>query len=382
MSTTPFMNLNLPTVSVTAGPDWATQLNTVFQNIDDHDHSSGKGVKVKPSGLDINSDLTMAANNLTNIRSLRLFEYAAALSTANDLACLYNVSGELYYNDGLGNQIQLTSGGGLNASSVGGIGGDYASSTASATYSSASKTYSFLQNTGVRGNVDVANVLIREATSGANAITLKSPTSLAAGYDLTLPGSLPASTLPLSVSSSGVVSTAQITTAQVADNAVTLPKLGARTVTTDGSDPGAGGVVISPSSGSASTTSTTFIDVTNLEVELTTTGRPIMLMLIGDGTGTGSFIQATRASTSAVSVDIRLQALRNSTVIDRFDTAAVGEHSPDVGLLPNTLMTAIPPSSVKFVDTPSAGTYTFKIQYSTSVSSAVVTNVRLLAYEM
>jgi hypothetical protein len=44
------MNLSLPTVSVTIGPTWATQLNTALETVDVHDHTSGKGVQVPLPG--------------------------------------------------------------------------------------------------------------------------------------------------------------------------------------------------------------------------------------------------------------------------------------------------------------------------------------------
>jgi hypothetical protein len=233
MSTTSFMSLELPVVSTTEGPDWASLLNSAFETIDSHDHSSGKGLQITPSGLNINSDLSIGENNLTNVNSLRLFENIAALGGAEDLACLYNVSGELYYNDGLGNQIQLTSSGGLNASSIGGIGGDYASSSASLSYSSANQTYIFEQSAGVNGNIDVAHVLLREATASANAVKLESPNSLAASYDLTFPNALPGTTLPILSTSAGALSFAQIDTAQIADNAVSQNKISSSAITRD-----------------------------------------------------------------------------------------------------------------------------------------------------
>jgi hypothetical protein len=72
MPTTPNMNLDLPTVSTTLGPAWATQLNEAIgvdgTGIDAHDHTSGKGVRIPPAGLDISGDLTFGDNAATNLR--------------------------------------------------------------------------------------------------------------------------------------------------------------------------------------------------------------------------------------------------------------------------------------------------------------------------
>lgn len=115
-TTTPDMGLILPDVSVTAGPQWATLLNAALTAIDSHNHSTGQGVAINPSGLNINADLTFAQNNATNLRSARLFNNSSFSAGVNDLTCLYALNNELYYRDGAGNTIQFTSGGFLNLS--------------------------------------------------------------------------------------------------------------------------------------------------------------------------------------------------------------------------------------------------------------------------
>ena len=52
------------TVSVTPGPDWATNLNTSLDAIDAHDHTSNKGVRIVPSAININAALEFNGNNL------------------------------------------------------------------------------------------------------------------------------------------------------------------------------------------------------------------------------------------------------------------------------------------------------------------------------
>jgi hypothetical protein len=103
------MSLILPSVSSTIGPLWATELNTALTLVDSHDHSSGKGVKVTPSGLNINADLSMVSHNLTLVRTVALDSQAAALSSA-DIRSVYSVLGDLYWNNGSGTAVQITSG--------------------------------------------------------------------------------------------------------------------------------------------------------------------------------------------------------------------------------------------------------------------------------
>lgn len=120
MAITPNMLMDLPTVSVTLGPEWATQLNTAFTDrIDTHDHSSGKGVKVTPAGLNINADLSIASNHLNSINSSRYIDNTGTLSDPADIRSTYVVNGDLYYNNGAGAAVQITSGASVNSSSDG-----------------------------------------------------------------------------------------------------------------------------------------------------------------------------------------------------------------------------------------------------------------------
>ncbi len=113
MSTTsPYMNLTLPTPTVTLGPEWASQIVTAFGLVDSHDHSSGFGVKVTPAGININADLNMAIlNRLINTKSVQHADQLATLTGAANASSVYSVLGDLYYTNGSGVAIQLTSGG-------------------------------------------------------------------------------------------------------------------------------------------------------------------------------------------------------------------------------------------------------------------------------
>ncbi len=120
------MNLTIPTVSVTSGPLYATEINSAFDVIDAHNHTPGFGAPVPSNGLSINADLPFNAFNATLLRSTRYSVQASPLSTGTDLACLYSSgssTGELYWNDALGNQVKITSGGSVNVSGSGNITG-------------------------------------------------------------------------------------------------------------------------------------------------------------------------------------------------------------------------------------------------------------------
>lgn len=152
---------------------------------------------------------------------------------------------------------------------------------------------------------------------------------------------------------------AQINTAQIADGAVTPAKRSAL------------GQQISSSSGSFSTTSTTFVDVTNLTVTITTTGRPVWVGLQPDGdTSDNAGIGCTVASGTSIA---SFQILRGGSVISRAYVAADG------------LFGFSPPGSLWLIDVPTAGTYTYKVQTKTDTGSSPTAKVllsKLVAYEL
>lgn len=234
--TTPLMNLVLPVPGTQVGPTWADNLNAALQLVDSHDHTSGKGTPVPTAGLNINADLTFNNLNALALRSTRYQIQGAPLTAAADKNCISSVNGELYWNDNAGNQVQLTASGGLNAASIGGIGGDYTGSGASVSYSSLTKVYSFLQAAGIPAKMFSSDLSIAQAVALANTITLKSPNSLASSYSLVLPTALPGSTSFTAIDSSGNMSnvtpdnsTIEISgsTARVKDAGITQAKLAA-----------------------------------------------------------------------------------------------------------------------------------------------------------
>lgn len=233
--TTPLMNLVLPVPGTQVGPTWADNLNTAFQLVDSHDHTSGKGTQIPTAGINLDTDLTFNSLNALALRSARFQIQGAPLTAVADKNCISSVNGELYWNDNAGNQVQLTASGGLNAASIGGIGGDYAGSGASVSYSSLTKVYSFLQAAGIPAKMFSSDLSVAEAVALANSITIKSPTSLASSYSLVLPTALPASTSFTAIDSSGNMSNATPdstleisgSTARVKDAGITQAKLAA-----------------------------------------------------------------------------------------------------------------------------------------------------------
>jgi len=107
------MNLALPVVTVTLGPTWASQLNAALEVIDTHDHSSGKGVKITPAGFNVNADLDFNGFALNDLQKAALRAQISALSGASNANAVYSVAGDLYFTNGSGVAIQLTTGGSI-----------------------------------------------------------------------------------------------------------------------------------------------------------------------------------------------------------------------------------------------------------------------------
>lgn len=351
MALTPNMNLPIATVGVTQSPDWAEIINQSMSLIDQHNHASGNGVPIDPSGMNISSDLDFLSNNAIGLRSVRFNSQVSPLSGVMDLDCAYVSGVDLYYNDGNGNQVRITQGGNV-AGSSGSISG--LTSPASASYVAGNATFVWQSNANTPANMDNGSVIIREVLANAKGITLASPSSLAADYTLTFPGSLPTSQHFATIDNSGNIGVAWapdnltidvasnlvevkdlgISTAKIADLAVTTAKIAALAVTTakiadaavtnakiadDTITPAklaAKVILVSSPSGLFTTSSTTFVNVTNLSVALgatNSTGRPVQIIMEPSDTANSGFISAlTNAVNPNAIVYIDLQRSVNS----------------------------------------------------------------------
>lgn len=192
-TTTANMSLVKPDVQSTAGPTYATLVNAMMDLIDAHDHTTGKGVKVPVSGLNINADLSFLSGatnySITDLGSTKYFNQPSTLSSSN-VRAVYFSGGNLYINNSDGTAVQITDGAGLSLSSVGTIGGDFgqAGVTASANYSDSLKTFTWLQDTNNPAKISTGDILLGKAgETSPNVLTITNPASLAASFTITLP---------------------------------------------------------------------------------------------------------------------------------------------------------------------------------------------------
>lgn len=192
MAVTSNMGIPIDVVSVTPGPSWAVDLELSKNIIDAHTHVSGAGVPVPTAGLNINASIPMGGFGLSNAGLMGLGNQLT--TSSGSVNFLYAFGGNLYWNQGSGVPIQLTTTTGINVSGIGGITG-LAGTTGAWTYSAALTTFIGTADTGKSAAVDAGALTIRETNVlNANGVRFKSPSGLAAGYDLTLPPSLPSIT--------------------------------------------------------------------------------------------------------------------------------------------------------------------------------------------
>lgn len=163
----------------------------------------------------------------------------------------------------------------------------------------------------------------------------------------------------------------QITTAQITDLNVTTAKIAALNVTRAKIE--AVGQQVSSSSGTFSSSSTTFIDVTNLTVTITTSGRPVCVGLMADGLTTSPDYSAIQVATPpATDISFDLMILRGASEVTHLKIGQTG------------ILFVMPPSIVHVLDVVAAGTYTYKIQVKANVASESMAfnNIKMYAYEL
>lgn len=370
----PNMNMPIPVPTVTDGPTYAIQEVSCFEIIDSHNHTAGQGVPVPVSGLDINGALPMNTNAISDCGNLNL---TLQTGDPSSTATVYNKNGDLYYKNGAGAAVQITSGG-----SIVGAAGNITGLSAPASASYGASVFVFQSNAGVAANMDIRNLFLRNSNVGSYRMQVSPPTAMIADYDIILPVP-PSSTKFMSMDSSGNIgvvygvdnTTIEISAnnLQVKNDAITTSKIKDANVTREKLV--AVGQQMSSSCGTFTTTSLTPVAVTNLSVTITTTGRPVMVMLVPDASGVSSYVGSSKSSTTSTSATVYLERTGLTPNSICWGVGADGASG--------NLNVKVPIGTIQYLDVPSAGTYTYSIGASGGFSNTLtMSNAKLIAYEL
>jgi hypothetical protein len=350
--TTPNMALTLPVVSQTPGPTWASEINADLSLIDSHNHTSGNGALVPVAGLDINADLSLDTHALTDVTKVVLLNGASATSNS-----VYAVAGNLWWTNGGGTPVQITSGNAVNVGGSGSIGGMILN--CAVVYSSGLLSYAFFDETGAKASLICDSISLDQTVlSPSGSVSLTLPSTVPAGNSFVVGSSTGATSATLSL----VSQTGYVTKDMQAPATISIQ---------------------SPQTSLSAVTSS-FTDLTN-PITITTSGRPVFIGVMGGNSLSSSFeLEPGSPSTTGqigafLQFDIQTGASPSfQTNINSFSAVAVN----------GTDDFNIPLSSMSCVVALPAGTHVIKLQgrYITGglYQQATITAVfaRIYAYEL
>lgn len=238
-------------VQPTEGADvgvWASFLTSLFALIDQHDHGTGKGVKVPVASLNVNADVAMSSAGVYYaVKDAKAVDFQpqaiAGMSAYAGALFVNSADNELYWRTTGGTNVKLTSGSTLNVSLLGTIGGDYGAIGALIDYDDPTDTYRMRQQLSTvrqyarvaHGDLDLyeyfaAGVVV----APSNRVRLRSPAALATSYVVTFPAAVPAARAVVQMDNAGVLTASpadSITSGAIAATG-TVAVTGALTVST------------------------------------------------------------------------------------------------------------------------------------------------------
>ncbi len=395
---TPNMSLIQSSIGVDTGLSWEQNLNASLNVLDGHTHAPGSGLQITPSAININASLAFNQNALLIAAYLNMAAQGGSVPTPIDLS-VYVVGNELFYKDGVGNAVQLTAAGSVNATSSG-------ISSGTATASFVSSVLVVTQSVGVGAAIDAASYILRYNGSypspSGNAIVLSAPAALSGSYQITFPAAVPgASNALYTMSIAGVISytnvdnstltitgsvmqvpTHGITATQIADNTITATQIANNTITgTQVANASLGNdqlnILIQHKSASSGTQLfTTSGAITNLSVPITVLGGPVIIMLQPDGTGNAKLVTAPQSSNDQPKGG-QLIIKRDSTVIGGISLPVNPNGTNSDTVNGNGAFTIL-----DHVASAGAHTYSAEIVLSGVTNNATIINMQLVVYEI
>lgn len=187
---TPNLNLELPVIGVSTGPEWGSAINQNLEVIDTHNHTPGRGRPIPIEAVEFSGNLNLNSQNINNSRTIRFNNSLSAIpATGDDQRALYVKDGELFFNDQSGNEVRMTLSGAVDVAATGAI--QALTAPASAVYDGVEGLFTFSQNTDFRADMAIGSLFLADPlVQNSKTITLKTPASasIAVPFDITLPG--------------------------------------------------------------------------------------------------------------------------------------------------------------------------------------------------
>jgi len=385
------MNLPVPTVGTELGPYYANDINSCMAIISQHDHSSGEGNQITPSGLNINTALSFNGNAASNLGYAAFTPQPSTLpGTSPTLSSLYAVGSSLYYNDSLGNQVPVVVNGSVPGATGTITGLPSTPPGAGASYNSTAETFTFISAATVPAALDSGPITIRDLIANSHGVTLNAPVSLPNSYSLTLPN-IPSLLLPVTLDNAGnfgaqlinnsLILPATILNTAIAPATILGSNIASRTISTTNIAPV--NFQASSSCGYFITSSTSLQQVTNFNTSITTLGNPVRVELSPDGSSINSVIELLNVSEYSPygpNGTMYIQIQRNGFAIYNTTLNACYVGQPPLSF-------ASPASLISFTDyglNGAPGTYSYVMYVCVNSPSwnAVVSYCTLLAYEI
>jgi hypothetical protein len=378
---TPNMSLLGISIGVDSGITIEQNSNSNVAILDQHNHTAGSGVQIPPSGLNINAALTFQNNAATDLGYAGFTPQGSGVVTPINES-IYVSGVDLWYQDGNGNAVQMTSGGSVLATSSG-----ISSGTASASFASGVLVVDSAANTPA--NIQVGSVLLGNNVANSKFLTLAPPAAMAANYSITLPP-LPVTTSIMAMDTSGNITAPYtvdnstiviasnvikvpsqgITATQIANQTITATQIANATITRTQLIPN-GLVVGSTTGGTTNYSSTSATTITNLAATLVCTGNPVCVSFQPNFTGAGNTAGVNLSGTAPITAQFSI--FRDGTQISNL----LNWGGPNPFFAQSF-------SFLNFIDTgASAGshTYTVKVAMSSGGTLSIIQQVMVL-YEL
>lgn len=209
-----------------------------------------------------------------------------------------------------------------------------------------------IQDGGITGSTKLADATVTAGKLASNSVTTAK----------ILDANVTADKLASDSCTTAKILNLAVTTAKINDLAVTTGKINDAAVT-QAKRASLGQQVSTTSTGVFSTSGSTFVDVTNCTLSITTTGRPVFIGLQHDGTANTGNVECGTSTAG------RLKLLRDATTVAIWGVEGSGVQWP--------------PGAFWHIDVPAAGTYTYKVQLSMTTGASIeVDYVKLVAYEL